>query len=124
MKGPSYCERAIADDTVQQPFTLYYRAPLAQALRQCGQAGKVVELLDDWFQLLDIGISTWPENDSPQARSDCHAWGCMPESEIVHSLFGIEMEQPGWASHPPAAPLGQPDMPIAADEPHPAQRVF
>ena len=97
-EGAELLQRAIADDTVQQPFTLYYRAHLAQAWRQCGQASKVVKLLDDWFQLLAIGISTWPENDSPQARSDCHAWGCMPESEIVHSLFGIEMEKPGWAA--------------------------
>jgi hypothetical protein len=90
--------RAIANDAVQQPFTLYYRAHLAQAWRQCGHASKVVELLADWFKLLAIGMSTWPENDSPQARSDCHAWGCMPEGEIVQSLFGIEMEQPGWAT--------------------------
>ena len=53
---------------------------------------------DDWFRLLDLGITNWPENDSPDARSDCHAWGCMPEIEVIYSIFGLTATAPGWQS--------------------------
>ena len=85
-------ERALAagkGSDVTQPQTLYYRSHLAEAWRRAGRPEQVVELLQDWFDLLDLGITNWPENDSSQARSDCHAWGCMPEVEIVRSLFGL-----------------------------------
>jgi hypothetical protein len=83
---------------ITQPHTLFYRSHLAAAWRSCGDQEPVAALFDDWFRLLDLGISTWPENDSPQARSDCHAWGCMPEIELVHSIFGFIPTAPGWTS--------------------------
>lgn len=98
--------RAFADPDCVQPATLYYRAHLAEALRRAGRADLVIRLFAAWFRMLEEGASTWPETDSPDARSDCHGWGCMVETEIVHSLFGLTPAEPGWQRirfQPPSA---------------------
>ena len=82
-------------DAVTQPQTLYFRSHLAQAWRRAGRPDAVVPLFQHWFRLLDLGITNWPENDSDQARSDCHAWGCMPEIEMV-AIFGLTPAAAGW----------------------------
>lgn len=89
-------ERALADPDCRQPASLYYRAHLAEALRRVGRADLVLTLFDAWFRMLEAGATTWPETDDPNSRSDCHGWGCMVETEIVHSLFGLKPAEPGW----------------------------
>jgi len=88
--------RVLQTDGVRQVETLYYRAHLMEALRGSGCQAQAVELLDVWFEFLKQGVTTWPENDRSMARSDCHGWGCVPEVELVHSLFGLEPLEPGW----------------------------
>jgi hypothetical protein len=89
-------ERAMNDADCRPPATLYYRAHLAEALRRAGRGDLVLTLFDAWFGMLEAGVTTWPETDAANARSDCHGWGCMVETEIVHSLFGITPAAPGW----------------------------
>ena len=103
-------QQAMSSEDVQQVQTLYYRAHLAEALRTSGCQGQAVELLEVWFDFLKQGVTTWPENDHPMARSDCHGWGCVPEVELVHSLFGLEPLEPGWGriSFRPCVPEGVP----------------
>jgi hypothetical protein len=91
-------ERALNDADCRQPATLYYRAHLAEALRRAGREDLVLKLFDAWFGMLEAGVTTWPETDAPNTRSDCHGWGCMVETEIVLSLFGITPAEPGWRS--------------------------
>ena len=99
---------ALADPEATQPQTLYYRAHLAEALRSCGLQGEVNALFKAWFDFLDEGCRTWPESDGEGSRSDCHGWGCLPEVEAVHSLFGLEPAAPGWSklSFAPGLPDG------------------
>ncbi len=92
--------RALADPGVTQAGTLYYRSHLAEALRRSGEGGRVWDLLPQWFQMLEgSGLTTWPESDRPQTRSDCHGWGCMPDIELVHSIlgFGPDPDASAWS---------------------------
>ena len=89
-------QRASNAPDVRQPNTLYYRSHLAAAWRVAGRPDAVVDMFAVWFDLLELGMTTWPENDRPQSRSDCHAWGCMPEIELIHSVFGLTPLAPGW----------------------------
>jgi alpha-L-rhamnosidase len=88
--GANPLVRALADPGVTQAGTLYYRSHLAEALRRSGEGGRVWDLLPPWFRMLDgTGLTTWPETDRPQTRSDCHGWGCMPDIELAHSILGL-----------------------------------
>ncbi len=98
--------RAMTSEEAIQVQTLYYRAHLMEALRSTGRQAESVEVLDVWFAFLTKGVTTWPENDREMARSDCHGWGCVPEVELVHSLFGLYPLEPGWKKigfHPAVA---------------------
>lgn len=92
--------RALAAADVVQPGTLYYRAHLAEAWRRAGQPAAIWQLLPRWFSLLaGTGLTTWPESDGAQTRSDCHGWGVMPDIELVHAILGCSPDPctNGWA---------------------------
>jgi len=109
--GERIC-KAMASEECRQVSTLYYRAFVLEALRKSGRKQEAIDLLGVWFDFLEKGVRTWPENDRPDTRSDCHGWGCAPEVEAVHSLFGLEPLEPGWSRirfqpHLPASVAGR-----------------
>lgn len=95
-KAGEVLERALGDEGCRQAGTLYYRSHLAQALRKSGRRAHVYQLFEDWFRLMETGVTTWPESDREKPRSQCHGWGCMIETELLLSLFGLSPAEPGW----------------------------
>jgi len=89
-------EQALDDPHCRPVATLYYRSFLAEALRKSGRRERVLRLFDDWFDMVDRGVTTWPETDRENPRSHCHGWGCMVETELLLSLFGMKPLEAGW----------------------------
>jgi len=87
MQGGEAIATALKSDDAIQPGTFYYRYWLAEALLQCDRRDLVEPLLDDWFALLDCGLTTLPESARPSPRSDCHGWSVGGEL-IARQLFG------------------------------------
>ena len=119
-EGRFRLRKALADTSVTQPGTLYYRSYLAEAFRRCGDGEGIWELLPRWFNLLDnTGLTTWPESDH-KTRSDCHGWGVMPDIELVHTLLGIRPDpaESGWSRSRFAPNLGELQR-ISGRIPHP-----
>jgi alpha-L-rhamnosidase len=83
--------RALADPSVTSIGTFYFRFYLAQAFRVAGIPGEFFGMLKRWERALEgTGLTTWPESDSPQPRSDCHAWSVTPAIEFLQTVLGVE----------------------------------
>jgi hypothetical protein len=92
--------QAVLDDHITQPGTFYYRYYLAQALRMCGLHDLLLGMFDRWQRCLEgTGLTTWPETDRPDPRSDCHAWSVTPAIEMLQTVLGITPDPaaPGFA---------------------------
>jgi hypothetical protein len=84
-------QRALADATVTQPGTFYFRYYVAEAYRRTGLRTGFFTMLPRWERALEgTGLTTWPESDSPQPRSDCHAWSVTPAIEFLQTILGVE----------------------------------
>ncbi len=53
-------------------------------------------MLGPWRQMLEQGLTTWAERDSPATRLDCHAWGASPNIELFRIVLGIDSAAPGF----------------------------
>ena len=54
-------------------------------------------MFDPWRHLLKMGCTTWPEDPS-FGRSECHAWSCAPNYEMMTSILGVSASSPGCKS--------------------------
>jgi len=71
---------------------------LTSALRMAGLGDRYLETLAGWREQLALGLSTWVEEPNfLTSRSDCHAWGCVPNIELFRTVLGIESGAPGFA---------------------------
>jgi hypothetical protein len=83
-------ETALGADRVAQPGTFYYRHYLLAAMREADLGGRICETFSRWSDKLDAtGLTTWPESDRQDSRSDCHAWSVAPAIQTVQTLLGI-----------------------------------
>jgi hypothetical protein len=69
--------------------SLYFRFYLARALEATGRGEDYVALLHPWRELLEKGLTTWPEHPEP-SRSDCHAWSAHPGFDLLRIVAGIK----------------------------------
>ena len=54
-------------------------------------------MLQPWYDMIDMGLSTFAENPEP-TRSDCHAWSSSPNYDFLATILGVEPDAPGFAS--------------------------
>ncbi len=73
--------------------TLYFDFYLARAMSQVGAGDLYYDLLNHWRELLQQGLTTFPEGVN---RSDCHAWSASPDFEMLASIAGIQPQVPGF----------------------------
>ena len=75
--------------------TYYFRFYLSRALEHAGLADLYLSQLKPWYDMLQLGLSTWAENPEP-TRSDCHAWSASPNYDLLTLVAGIQPASPGF----------------------------
>ena len=79
------------------PLSYYFRFYLSRALQQAGMGDEYIKQLGPWYQMLDLGLSTWAETPEP-TRSDCHAWSASPNFDLLTLVAGIQPAAPEFSS--------------------------
>ncbi|PHN06490.1 alpha-L-rhamnosidase [Flavilitoribacter nigricans DSM 23189 = NBRC 102662] len=87
-------ERSMQEEDLIQ-VTFYYRFYLMQALFQTGMGNRYLQALQPWFDMLDLGLTTFAEKPDP-TRSDCHAWSASPNYDLLATVAGIRPDGPGF----------------------------
>jgi len=117
-------ERLLAPkDNFGQPIdiiktSIYFQFYLNRALQKTGKADKYLGRLQQWDNMLDMGMTTFGETDNAP-RSDCHAWSATPCFEFLHTVAGIQPAAPGYKEVLIAPAMGHLKK-INAIFPHPA----
>lgn len=73
----------------------YFRFYLSRALEHAGLGNLYLGQLQPWYQMLDLGLSTWAETPEP-TRSDSHAWSASPNYDLLTIVAGIRPIAPGF----------------------------
>jgi hypothetical protein len=90
-------EKIISDSGLTQA-SIYYRFYYTKALKKSGLGNRYLSELGPWKEMIDLGLSTFPETTSPTTRSDCHAWSSSPCYDFLATVCGIEPEDFGFRS--------------------------
>lgn len=85
----------IKDDESLIQATFYYRFYLVRALNKVGLSNEFLNMLQPWYKMLQIGLTTFAENPEP-TRSDCHAWSSSPLYDFFATVVGITPASPGF----------------------------
>jgi alpha-L-rhamnosidase len=116
-------ERILTRKDITQA-TIYFKYYVHQALAKTGQGDRYLNLLDDWREQLNNGLTTWAEiSDHNMARSDCHAWGASPNIEFFRIVLGIDSDAPGFSKVKIAPHLGTLTH-VAGKMPHPNGEIL
>ena len=98
---PALMERLLAPkDNFGKPIdiikaSIYFQFYVNRALQKTGKADKYLNRLQQWDNMLDMGMTTFGETDDAP-RSDCHAWSSTPCFEFLHTVAGIQPAAPGF----------------------------
>ncbi len=79
--------------------TYYFQHYLHAAVNLTGYGDRYLDLLGDWYAMLDRGLTTWaetPESAGNYSRSDCHAWSAHPNFGLFKNVLGIDTAAPGF----------------------------
>lgn len=63
--------KIMTDKSITQA-TYYFKFYLFEAMKKAGLGNEYLGQLKPWYDMLDIGLTTFAENPEP-TRSDCHA---------------------------------------------------
>jgi len=91
---PEVMQRILNDKSLIQ-CTMYFRFYLFQAMKKTGMANSYLEYLDQWYVMIQNGLSTFAEKPDP-TRSDCHAWSASPNYDLLATVCGIRPKTPGF----------------------------
>lgn len=82
-------------DTSLRGTTFYFAHYLHEAAEMLGRQEYVIEDMDRWQHMLDLGATTWWETpDEP--RSECHAWSATPTYRLMEMMLGVKPVAPGF----------------------------
>jgi alpha-L-rhamnosidase len=87
-----FVKRIVESKNITQT-TLYFDFYLGRAMNQAHAGDLYLGLLDKWKELLDVGLTTFPEGVD---RSECHAWSASPDFEMLATFAGIQPQTPGF----------------------------
>lgn len=85
--------KRIAESKSLTRTTLYFDFYLGRAMNLAQAGDQYFQLLNQWKELLDLGLTTFPEGVS---RSECHAWSASPNFEMLATFAGIQPQTPGF----------------------------
>jgi alpha-L-rhamnosidase len=84
----------MTDKSITQA-TYYFKFYLFEAMKKAGLGNEYLGQLKPWYDMLDIGLTTFAENPEP-TRSDCHAWSASPLYEMLSLVAGVMPASPGF----------------------------
>lgn len=125
---PALMERLLAPkDNFGQPIdiikaSIYFQYYVNRALQKTGKADNYLDRLQQWDNMLDMGMTTFGETDDAP-RSDCHAWSSTPCFEFLHTVTGIQPAAPGFKKVLIEPALGHLKK-IETSFPHPAGKII
>jgi alpha-L-rhamnosidase len=96
--GSKRDESAMIDGISVPPLSepsYYFRFYLSRALEHAGMGDSYVGQLQPWYDMLNLGLTTWAETPEP-TRSDSHAWSASPNYDLLTIVAGIEPSAPGF----------------------------
>lgn len=108
--------RVASDNTLIQ-CTFYYRFYLTLAMKKAGLGDNYLNMLDPWYQMIGLGLTTFAETPDP-TRSDCHGWSASPNYDFLATVCGIEPAEPGFKTVRIAPHLGDLQW-VEGQMPHP-----
>lgn len=85
--------KRIVEDKNFTKTTLYFDFYLGRAMNQTQTGDLYLTLLNQWKELLNVGLTTFPEGVD---RSECHAWSASPDFEMLATFAGIQPQTPGF----------------------------
>jgi len=85
--------KRIVEDKNLTKTTLYFDFYLGRAMNQTQAGDLYFTLLNQWKELLNVGLTTFPEGVD---RSECHAWSASPDFEMLATFAGIQPQTPGF----------------------------
>jgi hypothetical protein len=91
-------ESTVVEERTVPPMSemsYYFRFYLDRALEHSGLGDLYITQLRPWYDMLDLGLSTWAETPEP-SRSDCHAWSASPNYDLLTVVAGIQPGAPGF----------------------------
>ncbi len=95
-KSKVIIEKILNDKSITQT-TFYFKFYLVRAMVKAGRGDDYLKLLDDWQQMINLGLTTFAETPEP-TRSDCHAWSAHPNYDFLATVCGIMPASPGFNS--------------------------
>ena len=119
-KQAALFDKILSNGSLEQA-TFYYRFYLVRAMNKVGKADLYMSTLQPWYDMLDMGLTTFAENPEP-TRSDCHAWSASPNYELLATVCGITPASPGFRTVRIAPHLGTLKK-ICAVVPHPLGEI-
>jgi hypothetical protein len=108
---------ALTGDSITQ-CSLYFRYYLIRAAVKAGLGGEYLSMLGPWRDMLDMGLTTWPETPEQTPRSDCHAWSASPTIDLLSVVCGVKPAEPGFATVDITPHIGSLEW-VACKVPHP-----
>jgi alpha-L-rhamnosidase len=110
-------QKVMKDQSITQA-TYYFKFYMFEAMKKTGLGNEYLGQLKPWYDMLDIGLTTFAENPEP-TRSDCHAWSASPLYEMLSMVAGVMPAAPGFSKV-----LVKPNMgylsSVISTVPHPA----
>jgi alpha-L-rhamnosidase len=85
-------ENTVVENKTVPPMSemsYYFRFYLNRAIAHAGLGNLYLPQLAPWYNMLDLGLSTWAETPEP-TRSDCHAWSASPNYDLLTIVAGIQ----------------------------------
>lgn len=113
-------KKMVSDKSISQA-TIYYRFYLVKAMKQVGMADTYTDELTPWYNMLDLGLTTFAEKPEP-TRSDCHAWSSSPNYDFLATVCGVEPDAIGFKRVKVAPHFGQLTS-IKGVVPHPSGKI-
>ncbi len=95
-------KHVLADKTLI-PCSIYFKFYLMRALQHAGLGNLYVNQLKTWQNMLDLGLTTFPETEPDSksivgSRSDCHAWSASVCYDFLSIICGINPAEHGFKS--------------------------
>ncbi len=121
VEGPQAMEigKLMLSDASLTQASIYFKFYLHLALVKAGLGDDYLNWLDIWRKNIALGLTTWGETSEVEStRSDCHAWGAIPNIEFFRTILGIESNAPGFKAVRIEPHLGSIKK-ISGEMPHP-----